>query len=130
MEGMKLLLADDDTFLLDMYTAKFTEEGHTVVAAKSAEEALNVLRGGETFDAIVFDMVMPGLSGLDLMKTIKAEKLGGPALRCIVLSNQGEQSDISTATEAGAAGYIVKAESIPSQVIAKVTQLVNEGVHV
>ncbi len=122
---MKLLLVDDDAFLLDMYAAKFTEEGHTVVPAKNAEQALEVLRGGETFDVILFDMVMPGLSGLELAKAIKAEQLGGPKLVCIVLSNQGEQSDIEAAHEAGVAGYIVKAESIPSQVIEKVTHILN-----
>jgi two-component system sensor histidine kinase RpfC len=122
---MKLLLADDDTFLLDMYSTKFTEAGHEVVATKSGEQALATLRQGDTFDGIIMDMVMPGITGLDLLKTIKEEKLGGKDCKCIVLSNQGEQSDISAAKEAGAAGYIVKAESIPSKVVEKVIHILS-----
>ncbi len=122
---MKLLLADDDTFLLDMYSTKFTEAGHEVVATKSGEQALATLRQGDTFDGIIMDMVMPGITGLDLLKIIKEEKLGGKDCKCIVLSNQGEQSDISAAKEAGAAGYIVKAESIPSKVVEKVIHILS-----
>lgn len=116
---MKILLVDDDSFLLDMYATKFGEEGFDVDSAKSAEMALEKLRGGATYDAILFDIVMPGLSGIELMRTIRDEKLGGTP-KCIVLSNQGEQSDITEATEAGADGFIVKAETIPSEVVAKV----------
>lgn len=122
---MKLLLADDDTFLLDMYSTKFTEAGHEVVATKSGEQALATLRQGGEYDGIIMDMVMPGITGLDLLKTIKEEKLGGKDCKCIVLSNQGEQSDISAAKDAGAAGYIVKAESIPSKVVEKVIHILS-----
>ena len=120
---MKLLLADDDSFLLDMYTVKFTEAGHAVTAVKDGDHALTVLREGAAFDAVLLDMVMPGLTGVELLQTIKKEKLGGPACKCIVLSNQGEQSDLAAAKEAGAIGYIIKAESMPSEVVEKVTSM-------
>ena len=119
---MKILLVDDDSFLLDMYATKFGEAGFEIDSAKNAEVALDKLRGGSTYDVILLDMVMPGISGIDLVRTIKNERLGGTP-KCIVLSNQGEQVDIDTATEAGADGYIVKAQSIPSEVVAKVNEM-------
>lgn len=121
---MKLLLADDDAFLLDMYATKFTEAGHEIVTAGNGEQALAKLRQGESFDGIVLDMVMPGVTGLDLLAAIKKEKLGGKA-KCIVLSNQGQESDMEAAKKAGAVGYIIKAEHVPSKVVEKVIHLLS-----
>lgn len=115
---MKILLVDDDAFLRDMYATKFTEAGDTVSTAADASKALVEL-ASTTFDVIVMDMVMPGMSGVDLLKEIK--KLdSAKKSKCIILSNQGESADIDAANEAGADGYIIKAESIPSEVVTKV----------
>lgn len=121
---MKLLLADDDSFLLDMYAVKFIEAGYEVVAVKDGDQALALLRGGDVFDCLLLDMIMPGMSGVELLQTIKNEHLCENKCTYIVLSNQGEQADITAAREAGAAGYIVKAESLPSEVVEKVTRMV------
>ncbi len=115
---MKILLVDDDIFLRDMYATKFQEQGDTVVSAQSGTEALTLI-GKDTFDVVIMDMVMPGMSGVDLLKSIKALE-GTQKTKCIVLSNQGEESDINAAKEQGAIGYIIKAESIPSEVVTKV----------
>ena len=122
---MKLLLVDDDAFLRDMYAAKFEEAGHKVAVAKDGHAALALLESGESFDVVVLDMVMPGITGVDLLKHITRMQ-GGESMKCIVLSNQGEQQDIDSAKAAGAVGYIIKAESIPSEVVAKVTALASE----
>ncbi len=119
---MNILLVDDDAFLRDMYATKFRELGHTIAVAESAENALLKLHEG-TFDVILMDMIMPGMNGVELLKEIKTEKLGGTPI-CIMLSNQSEESDRSDALEAGAVGYIVKAELIPSEVVAEVTKLI------
>ena len=121
---MKILLVDDDAFLRDMYATKFVELKHTIDIAESGEVALTKLHENN-YDVILMDVIMPGLSGIDLLRQIKAEKLGGkPA--CIVLSNQSEESDRSVAFKEGALGYIVKAEHIPSEVVAEVIKLVGK----
>ena len=116
---MKLLLVDDDAFLRDMYATKFGECGNAVDAADSAAAALAKLEKSSDFDVILLDMIMPGMSGLELITAIK-ERF--PAIKSlfIVLSNQGQSEDIREAMEAGANGYIIKAESIPSEVVRKV----------
>ena len=62
-EGVKknhsVLLLDDDRFLLDMYSVKFTQAGFTVQSTLAASEAIAALKGGFTPDAILFDVVMP-----------------------------------------------------------------------
>lgn len=119
--GMRILLVDDDAFLRDMYATKFTEGGHTVEAVGNGEEALVYLAEHEV-DVVLLDMVMPRVTGLELLKKIREEKLGGTP-KCIVLSNQGEESDIQSATASGADGYIVKASMVPSEVVQKVEAL-------
>lgn len=120
---MKILLVDDDSFLRDMYATKFGERGHTIAAAGDGESALKSIRE-ETFDVVLLDLVMPGLSGLELLERIKGEQLEKTPT-FIVLSNQGSEEDIDSAKRAGAKGYIIKAEMIPSEVVAKVESLVS-----
>lgn len=121
---MKILLVDDDAFLRDMYATKFIELGNTIVVAETVESALLKLRD-DTFDVVLLDMIMPGMTGVDLLQQIKKEKLGGDPL-CIMLTNQSEVSDKESAFSAGAIGYIVKAELIPTEVVKEVQRLVEK----
>jgi CheY-like chemotaxis protein len=116
---MKILLIDDDAFLRDMYATKFNECGHTVDAADSAVAALSKLQQNSDFDVILLDMIMPGMGGVELIREIKT-RFPDSKTKYIVLSNQGQHEDIDEATKAGAFGYIIKAESIPSDVVKKV----------
>jgi CheY-like chemotaxis protein len=121
---MKILLVDDDVFLRDMYATKFGELGHEVITAESGERALEVLATG-LFDVVLLDMIMPGMTGVELLTKIGALELA-PRPMCIVLSNQGGREEIDAAEKAGAKGYIIKAELIPSEVVAQVTKLVGQ----
>jgi len=120
---MKLMLVDDDVLLRDMYATKFAEAGDEVVTAGTGVEALQKL-GDTTVDALVTDLVMPGMTGIELVQNVMGAE--GPATKpaCIILSNQSEESDLEHATQAGAIGYIVKAEHIPSEVVTKVHELI------
>ena len=118
---MKILLVDDDAFLRDMYATKFTELKHSVDVAETGEVALTKLHEN-TYDVVLLDVIMPGMSGIELLKKIKSEKLGGEP-KCAMLSNQSEESDKQLAMSEGAIGYIVKAEHIPSEVVHEVTSL-------
>ncbi len=120
---MKILLVDDDAFLRDMYATKFGESGHTVVVASTGEQALEELPK-QIFDVVLLDMIMPGMTGVELLRKINTLNLEKRP-HCIVLSNQGEQSDIDAAVQEGAKGYIVKAEKIPSEVVTEVTRIVS-----
>ncbi len=122
---MKILLVDDDAFLRDMYAAKFISCGHEVNVAENSSTALGKLQEGNKYDLAILDMVMPGRSGVELLNLIN-EQFPSHIKKCIFLSNQGQDEDIREATEAGAIGYIVKAHSIPSEVVETVEKLVKE----
>ncbi len=121
---MKILLVDDDAFLRDMYASKFISCGHEVEVADGSGATISKLQNGELYDLLILDMVMPGTTGVELLKIIN-DKFDGQVKYCIFLSNQGQEEDILEATEAGAIGYIVKAQSIPSEVVQKVEDIIS-----
>lgn len=121
-----ILIVDDDKFLLNMYSMKFTKEGMAVTAIGDPMEALEKLRGGFVPDIIIMDIVMPGMDGIELLTKVREEKLS-PNSVVIVLSNQGQQSDIDRAKAIGINGYIVKATTIPSEVLREVERIAMES---
>ena len=122
---MKILLVDDDTFLRDMYATKFLECGHDVTPAIHAADALRILETVQDFDLMLVDMIMPGMTGVELLTELKSN-MPGLTMKRIVLSNQGQDQDIEEATDAGAIGYIIKAQSVPSEVVKKVEEIMGK----
>lgn len=120
---MKILLIDDDVFLRDMYATKFSESGHVVTAVETAERALEALEK-EKHDVVLLDMIMPGMTGVEFLREANARNILNNTV-CIVLSNQGGKDEIDSALRAGAKGYIIKAELIPSEVVQEVTRIVS-----
>lgn len=120
-----ILLVDDDTFLLDMYSKRLKSEGYEAVTFSSAEEALEFLRSGNSVDLMLIDIIMPGMSGFEFLQKIKEESLGKDAIK-IVLSNMGDQSEaIEKGNNLGVTKYMVKAESTPSDVLGLVDRMLS-----
>ena len=124
-ENKKILIIDDDSFLLDMYALKFGKSEFEVSAALGPEVALEKLRAGLTPDVILLDIIMPVMDGFELMEKMKEENLSIKSIR-IILSNMGQPSDVARGEALGASGYIVKASSTPTEVIEKVKSIINE----
>jgi len=125
-KNKKIMIVDDDRFLIDMYTLKFSKGGFDVESATNGGEALEKLRGGLDPDILILDVVMPSLDGIGLLEKIRQEKLADRAV-VIMLTNQGQKSDIDQADKLGVNGYIVKAMTIPSEVLEEVMNIYNKG---
>lgn len=121
-----ITLVDDDKFLLNMYAMKFSKEGMKVTCIPSPEEALEKIRTGLMQDILILDVVMPGMDGIELLEKIRKEKLT-PDSVVIILSNQGQQSDIDRAKALGINGYIVKATTIPSEALREIIRIAEES---
>jgi len=115
----KILIIDDDKFLLDMYSLKFSKGGYDVNTAFNGEEAINKIKEGYIPDVILSDVIMPVMDGLKFLKNLHSENLA-PKATIVMLSNQGQNEDIETAKSLGIDGYIVKALTIPSEVLEQV----------
>lgn len=129
MEGdkRKILIVDDDTFLLDMYALKFSQNNFEVYTAASGLEAVKKLEEGLIPDVILMDLIMPEMDGFEMLAKIIEKHLAGDAVK-IVLSNKSQQSDIDKTKELGASGYIVKANSTPVEVIDQVREILAKKV--
>ena len=121
----KIFFIDDDKFLLDMYALKFTKAGYEVKTSDSTEQATNVIKGGYVPDVLLSDIVMPGMDGLDFVSNLRKEKLIPENTVVIMLTNQSSSDDIARAKKLGIDGYIVKATTIPSEVLNEVEKIFN-----
>jgi CheY-like chemotaxis protein len=118
----KILIVDDDKFLIDMYSMKFKKAGLNVTNAENGAVALQKLKEGFEPDILVLDVIMPAMDGIELLENIRKEKLV-PNSIIVVLSNQGESTDIERAQQFNVHGYIVKATTIPSEVVSEVMDI-------
>lgn len=95
MEGKKrkILIVDDDSFLLDMYALKFSQNNFEVYTVPSGAQALEKLKGGLNPDVILMDIIMPEMDGFKVLGQINTQKLCPNCVK-IILSNKSQQVDI------------------------------------
>ena len=113
-----ILLIEDDPLLSKMYTAKFTNEGFKVLVAGDGEVGLRIALDNKP-NLILLDIMMPKLSGLDLMAKLRQDEWGR-SVPVLILTNLTQQSEAQKAMKLGAKEFLVKANFTPSQVVEKV----------
>lgn len=118
----KILFVDDDKLLLDMYALKFSKNGFEVKVAEGSLDALKIIRDGFEPDILLIDLVMPGMDGIELLSTLRKDNLIKKTV-VIMLTNQGLPDDIAKAKALNVDGYIIKATTIPSEVLAEVNRV-------
>jgi DNA-binding response OmpR family regulator len=117
----KILLVEDDPFLLDMYSTKFKEVGFNIIMAQDGEMGLTKAQE-ELPDLILLDIVLPKKDGFEVLKQLKSD--GKTAkIPVILLTNLGLDSDVKRGLELGAQSYIIKAHFTPTEVVAKVKEI-------
>ena len=124
-EKKKILIVDDDSFLLDMYAFKFSQNNFAVYTAMNGVQAIEKLKNESSFDVLLVDIIMPEMDGFEMLEKINAEKIS-PNSTKIILSNKSQQSDIDRGNSLGVAGYIVKANSTPAEVINQVVDILSK----
>ena len=114
-----ILLVDDDYLLRQMYEQYLAGDEYDVVTAADGEACLRALEGCHP-KAIVLDLVMPGgIDGFDVLRRLK-DNPEWREIPVVVFSSRGAPEDIDTALGLGAADYLVKTQSTPSDVVRKV----------
>ena len=102
----RLLLVEDDRFLRRACEVSLKQRGFAVTSAVDGEEGLRLARS-ERPDLILLDMLMPKLSGLDVLKALRSDA-ATRGLRVLVLSNSSREQDVQEVTRLGIEGYLVK----------------------
>ena len=117
MSGEKILIVDDEEDILELVAYNLKREGYQTVSAVSGEEALKKCRS-ETPDLIVLDLMLPGIDGLQVMKTLREDSVT-KNIPTVMLTAKGDEADIVTGLELGADDYISKPFS-PRVLLARV----------
>ena len=121
---IRVLIADDHTIMREGLKQLLLAAGDLDVVgeARDGHEVLQQVRVLE-LDVLLLDMSMPGKSGMDLIKQVKAEK---PRLRVLVLSMHQEHQYAVRAIKAGASGYLTK-ESASTQLVSAIRKVAGGG---
>jgi DNA-binding NtrC family response regulator len=101
---MRILIVDDEEVLRDVLDAVLRREGFDVVSAASGEEALSLL-DGEEIDLVILDIMLPGISGID---TLRSMRISNPHLPVIVITAFSSIDGAIEAMKYGAYHYIPK----------------------
>jgi DNA-binding response OmpR family regulator len=131
----KILLAEDDPFLVDIYQKKLKDSGFKVEVAKDGEKALEILKE-KNFDLMLLDIVLPRIDGWKILEEIremkkreeeiremKKEKKDLEKMKIVIWSNLGEKEDIKKGLSLGATSYLIKANFTPSEVVREIEKL-------
>ena len=100
---MKILVVDDDVYIQQLVSIHLSREGYQVYKANHAEEALDMLEE-KTVDLAIVDVMMPGMDGFELTKTLSTDY----NLPVILLTAKGQIDDKEQDFLAGSEDYIVK----------------------
>lgn len=120
---IKILLAEDDLQLIDMYKKKFELEGFEVTLAEDGEKANRLIKDPEYKpDIILLDIMMPKINGIEVLKEIRENDETKDYL-VVILTNLGNETTAEEIYRYGATDYIVKAETTPIQVAEKVKRI-------
>ncbi len=120
----KILLAEDEQHIAEMIVFKLTNGGHQVIRAHDGEEAI-LLVDRETPDLILLDVMMPVLTGFEVLRRLKAD----PARRTIpviMVTAKGQERDVVRGLQDGATDYIVKPFSL-KELAARVELVLQRG---
>jgi DNA-binding response OmpR family regulator len=119
----KILIVEDDIFIRDIYSVKFSQSGFETVVAENGVEALKTLEGFVP-DVILLDVIMPQMDGIETLKNIRSSE-AWKKIPVIMLTNIPEKEKIAQGKEYGASDYLIKAYYTPAEVVEKVNALLN-----
>lgn len=106
MAKATILVIEDDPDIRELLSFSLAKEGWTLVMASDGEEGLAALPASNP-DCVVLDIMLPGMDGLEVLRSIKADP-GKRRLPVIMTTAKGEESDVVAGLELGAEDYVVK----------------------
>ncbi len=114
----KILIVEDEEFLVEMYKTKFELENFQVISAFSSEQAIRILKK-DIPDLILLDILLPEKSGIAFLEETKKIK-NISKIPIIVFSNYDDSMTKNKAKQLGAEDYLIKTEFTPKQLLVKI----------
>lgn len=113
----KILIVEDDRTLVRLYSTKIEKSGYEVATAFDGEEGLEKISSFKP-DVVLLDIIIPKLDGFSVLEKMKKN----PATKniaVILLTNLGQDEDVSKGKELGARDYLVKSQFTPAEIVKK-----------
>ncbi len=114
----KILIIDDDNFLLNLYIKKFQDSGFEVFSSPEGEKGIELAKK-HCPDIIILDVLLPEMDGYDVLKELKKNSIT-TSIPVIMLTNFFQKEDIDKFLKLGVKDYLIKSHFMPSEVVAKV----------
>jgi CheY-like chemotaxis protein len=112
----KLLIAEDDFFIRDIYSKVFSLSGYEVQVAVDGMDAFEKIKATQ-YDMILLDIMMPRMTGIDVLKNVRALSTPSKSTPIFIITNLGQQNVIEEAFKLGMDGYILKSQVSPQQIV-------------
>jgi len=114
----RILIIEDEEFLVEMYKTKFELENFQIISASSSEQAINILKKNIP-DLILLDILLPRKSGIVFLEEIKQIK-NISKIPVIIFSNYDDSATRDKAKQLGVEDYLIKTEFTPKQLLVKI----------
>ncbi|HBB64382.1 hypothetical protein A3K02_00420 [candidate division WS6 bacterium RIFOXYD1_FULL_33_8] len=107
----KILIVEDETPLLDSYAELVETAGYVAMKALDGYQGLDLLANNlDQIDLVLLDLMMPGVDGLEVLKTIKNNEDKYGKMPIVILTNMTSESVVKEAFNMGASSYLVKTD--------------------
>jgi two-component system alkaline phosphatase synthesis response regulator PhoP len=121
---MRILVAEDDRDIAELIAHYIHKQGWTTHLAATGDEALAYVRR-QPVDLVILDLMMPGLSGLEICRALRGEK-ATEAIPIIMVTARAEETDRIVGLEIGADDYLSKPFS-PNELVARIRALMRRS---
>jgi CheY-like chemotaxis protein len=115
----KILIAEDDFFIRDIYGKVFSLSGYDVQVAVDGMDALEKIKA-QQYEIILLDIMMPRMTGIDVLKNVRALTTPVKSTPIFIITNLGQQNVIEEAFKLGMDGYILKSQVTPQQIVEEI----------
>lgn len=121
---LKILLVEDDSFLLNMYAEKFRVEGFEALVADNGAKAVQLAKE-ELPDVILLDVLLPKMDGFEVLRELQADAKT-KTIPVILLTNLSQRDEVNKGLDLGARDFLIKAHFMPQEVMEKVKAVLKQ----
>lgn len=124
-QNISILLVEDDSFISGMYQTKLSNLGYKVELIDNGETADKRLQQEPLPDLLLLDIVLPKKDGFEILESLRKRE-ATQDLPVILLTNLGQKPDVERGIKLGADDYIIKAHYTPTEVVEKISKVLQE----
>lgn len=123
-QNKKIIIAEDEPILIEMYKLYFERAGYEVLKADNGRECIDFVKK-EKPDIILLDILMPKLDGWEVLKQLKTDP-ETKQIPILVFSNLGQTQEVQKGLDLGADDYVVKSNVTPKELLEKVEGMIRK----